>query len=279
MQDITVAAVNFRAEFGNIETNLNRIEAWTEKLAYQGAEIVCFPEMCLCGYERTIAIHSFSQPIPGPATDRLIAIAVQYGVTVLAGLAEVDTGRRFISHVVATPQGLTGVYRKTHPNLPERGVFEAGDEIGVFAHPGCTLGLQLCYDAHFPELSTLQALAGAEILFVASASPRDDPQTKKERMLRYLPARAYDNGCYLVACNLVGNGSRGQSFAGVALVISPKGKVLAEALGWEEGVALARLNGDEIERLRRTKMGYFLAHRRPDLYGRLRSNDKVPCTR
>jgi N-carbamoylputrescine amidase len=270
MQDLIIAAVNFQAEFGHIEANLNRIEAWTGKLAQQCAEVICFPEMCLCGYERTTAIHPFSQPIPGPATERLVAIAAQYGVMLLAGLAEIDgQNRQFISHVVATAQGVTGVYRKTHPNLPEREIFAAGDNIGVFEHPSCTLGLQLCYDAHFPELSTLQALAGAEIMFVASASPRDAPAAKKERMLRYLPARAYDNGCYVAACNLVGNGFRGQSFAGVALIINPKGEVIAEAVGWEEGAALARLDGSELERLRRTKMGYFLAHRRPDLYGRL----------
>ncbi|MEW5958280.1 MAG: nitrilase-related carbon-nitrogen hydrolase [Chloroflexota bacterium] len=270
MQDISVAAVNFRAEFGQTEANLNRIKHWTTRLAQQGAEIICFPEMSLCGYERTEAVDAAARPIPGRATDRLTAIAAEAGVTLLVGLAEVDAHkRRFISQVVVTPQGLAGVYRKTHLNLPERDIFAAGDEPGVFDHPRCTFGVQLCYDAHFPELSTLQALAGAEILFVASASPRDDPPVKKERMLRYLPARAYDNGCYLVACNLVGHGARGQSFAGVALILNPKGEVMAEAVGWEEGFALARLHGHELERLRRTRMGYFLAHRRPELYAGL----------
>lgn len=267
MQAITVAAVNFQPEFGQIETNLEKIEAWTAALAPQGVKIICFPEMCLCGYDRTPAIYPLARPIPGPATDRLAAIAGQYGVTLLAGLAEVaPSGHYFISHVVATPHGITGVYRKTHLNHPEQTVFSAGNNIGVFQANGCTFGLQLCYDAHFPELSTLQVLAGAEILFVASASPRDNPAAKRERMLRYLPARAYDNSCYVVACNLVGNGVRGQSFGGVALVINPKGQVIAEAVGWDEEAAVAQLDGAEIDRLRRTKMGYFLARRRPELY-------------
>ena len=203
MQDITVAAINFRAEFGQIEANLNRIRAWTARMAQQGAEIICFPEMSLCGYERTDLVHSLLQPIPSPITDQLTTLAAEYRVTLLVGLAEVDPhSQRFISQVIVTPQGLGGVYRKTHLNLPEQALFQPGDSIGVFEHSHCKLGIQLCYDAHFPELSTLQALAGAEIFFVASASPRDNPQVKKERMLRYLPARAYDNGCYLVACNL-----------------------------------------------------------------------------
>jgi N-carbamoylputrescine amidase len=230
--------------------------------------------MSLCGYERTEAVQALSVPVPGPVTDQLAAIAAEHQITLLAGLAEVGgRGQRFISQAVITPQGLAGVYRKTHPNLPEREIFEAGRELGVFKHSRCSFGVQLCYDAHFPELSTLQALAGAEIFFVASASPRDDPEVKKERMLRYLPARAYDNGCYLVACNLVGPGSRGQTFAGVGLIIGPKGEVMAEAAGWEEGLVVARLDGRELERLRRTKMGYFLTHRRPELYVGLTRNN------
>lgn len=270
MQDITVAAVNFQPEFGQIEKNLEKVEAWSQKLTAQGAEIICFPEMSLCGYDRTSAVDAFSQPIPGPATERLVAIAAQFKVTLLVGLAEIGTeGGRFISQVVATPTGLSGLYRKTHLNQPEKEIFEPGQEIGVFEHAHCTFGLQLCYDAHFPELSTLQVLAGAEILFVASASPRDNPSPKKARMLRYLPARAYDNSCYVVACNLVGPGARGQTFAGVAMIISPKGELLRECAGWTEQAVIAPLAGSEIERLRRTRMGYFLAHRRPDLYKNL----------
>ncbi len=270
MEEITVAAVNFEPEFGQIEKNLSKLEGWAERLAGQGAEIICFPEMSLCGYDRTPAIYPLAQPIPGPATDRLVGIATRLEVTLLAGLAEVTSlEQTFISHVVATPAGLAGIYRKTHLNQPEKGIFEPGDELGVFKHRQSAFGLQLCYDAHFPEMSTLQVLAGAEVLFVASASPRDDPAAKKERMLRYLPARAYDNSCYVVACNLVGVGARGQSFGGVAMALSPKGELLAACAGWQEDALLIRLAGQEIDRLRRTKMGYFLAHRRPDLYAGL----------
>lgn len=272
MEDVTVAAVNFRPEFGQIDLNLARLERWVEQLAGQGAEIICFPEMSICGYDHTPAVYPLAQPVPGPATERLVTMAARYQVTILAGLAELppagqaSDGRLYITHVVATPQGLAGIYRKTHVGPSERDMFQPGHEVSVFQPGHCCFGLQLCYDAHYPEMSTLQALAGADILFMASASPRDDPPQKKERMLRYLPARAYDNSCYVVACNLVGPGQAGQSFAGVALIINPKGEILAEAVSWEEDAAMCRLNGSEVERIRRTKMGYFLAHRRPELY-------------
>ncbi|RME73023.1 MAG: nitrilase [Chloroflexi bacterium] len=262
--------MNFRAEFGRAPRNLDRMEAWVQRLSREGAEFICFPEMSVCGYERTEAVKAVAEPVPGPSTARLVDIAARFGVVLLAGLAEADgQGRQYISQVIAAPEGLLGVYRKTHLNQPEKAVFWAGDDIGVFAHPRLTFGVQLCYDAHFPELSTLQALSGAEVLFVASASPRDNPQAKRSRMLRYLPARAYDNGCYVAACNLVGKGARGQYFGGVALLINPKGELLAEVVGEEEGAAVSLLPGRELNRLRQTKMGYFLAHRRPDLYGPL----------
>ena len=270
MQDVTIAAINFRAEFGNIPANLAGIQYWAETMHAQGATIVCFPEMCLSGYDRTPAIVPWAITVPGPEIDSLHRLAAHLNITLLVGFAEVDPqSRLFITQAVITPSGLAGLYRKTHLNRPEQQIFQAGQEVGVFQLPGCTVGLQLCYDAHFPELSTLQALAGAEVIFVASASPRDDPLTKRERMLRYLPARAYDNGCYVVACNLVGPGERGQTFAGVALVLNPKGEILAQAVGWDEGAAIARLDAAQIDRLRRTQMGYFLAHRRPELYGKL----------
>lgn len=270
MEELVVAAVNFNARFGEIEANLESIERWAERLAGEGADIICFPEMSVCGYDRTDAVQELAQPIPGYATDLLVEAAARHDVTLLAGLPEsCDGGRPFISHVVATPGGLAGVYRKAHVGPSEQEAFRRGDEIGVFEHVRCRFGIQLCYDAHYPEVSTLQALSGGEVLFVAFASPRDDPAAKRERMLRYLPARAYDNGCYVVSCNLVGEGNAGQRFAGVAFVINPKGEVLAEAVGWGEGAVLARIDGREIERLRRTRMGYFPAHRRPELYGGL----------
>jgi N-carbamoylputrescine amidase len=275
VRDVTVAAVHLHAELGAIEGNLERIEIWAARLADQGADAVCFPEMSICGYDRTSDVLALGQPVPGPATDRLRAIAARQGVTLIAGLAESGADGRFhISQVVATPHGLAGVYRKAHLSPLEEEIFHPGDRPGVFAADRCTWGVQLCYDSHFPEWSTLQALVGAEVLFVGFATPRDEPDSLCERLLRYLPARAYDNACYLVACNASGTDGKGRAFPGVALILNPKGVVLAASKEWEEGFAICTLTGCEIECLRRTRMGYFLAHRRPELYGGL----CAPCS-
>jgi predicted amidohydrolase len=267
MKAITVAAVHLYARPGAIEDNLEQIEAWSLQLKNRGADVICFPEMSVCGYECSSDVLALCQPVPGPATDRLCAIAARRDVTLIVGLPESGAdGRAHVSQVIATPAGLAGVYRKVHLSPIEQGVFVPGSAPGVFDVGGNTWGLQLCYDSHFPEWSTLQALAGAEILFVGFATLRDTPDSLCERLLRYLPARAYDNSCYLVACNAAGPDRKGRAFPGVALIISPKGIVLAESKGWQEGFAICTLTGAEIEHIRRTRMGHFLAHRRPGLY-------------
>ena len=270
MRDLTVGAVHFHAEPGAIDDNLTHIEAWAARLASQGADVVCFPEMSICGYDRSPDVRAVCQPVPGPAADRLCAIAARQDVTLIAGLAEADVeGRCYISQVIATAQGVAGVYRKAHLCPPERDAFHPGDRPGVFDIGGCKWGLQLCYDSHFAEWSTVQALAGAEILYVGFATARDEPDSLYERLLRYLSARAYDNSCYLVACNMAGRDDRGRVFPGVALVLDPKGDVLAASKGWEEGSVTFKLAAAEIARIRQTSMGYFLPHRRPGLYGAL----------
>lgn len=263
------AAVNFRPRFGEIADNLERIEAWVAELAGRGANLICFPELAVTGYDRTEAIRDLAQPVPGPAADRLAAMAQRWRVEVLAGLPEVDAAANlYITQVVAGADGSVAVYRKLHLNAPEQAVFRVGDDLGVFRRPGLTCGVQLCYDAHFPELSALQALAGADLLCIASASPRDGPEEKAERMLRYMRARAYDNTCYVLACNLVGEGPRGQRFGGVALALDPKGELLASHVGWDEGYVLATVDTEALGRIRKTVMGYFLPHRRDDFYRR-----------
>ena len=152
--------------------------------------------------------------------------------------------------------------------MGEQALFEPGGETPVFTAGGTTFGVQLCYDAHFPELSTVQALKGAEVLFVSHASP--PPETadqNRDRWMRYLAARAYDNSVFVVACNQTGDGGAGISFSGVGLVLDPRGEVIAETSGDDESMMIVELKAELLSRTRSTRMGFFLPHRRPDLYG------------
>ena len=267
MQTLTFAAVNFEANFGHITENLNRMETWVRKLAAQGAQVIGFPEMSVCGYDRSEAILPHLQRFPGPITDRLVAMAAEYQVSILAGLATRDQqGNRHLSQVAASTEGISALYHKIHLGPTERTLFTAGRDIALASYRGWQIGLQLCYDTHFPELSTLLALRGADVLFCGFASPRESPEAKCDRLERYLAARAYDNSCYLISCNLMGRGGSGQVFPGGALAFSPKGDLIAKACGSEQNYLLVDLDPTPLERIRSSKMGCFLPNRQPTLY-------------
>ncbi|MGB5984784.1 MAG: nitrilase-related carbon-nitrogen hydrolase [Desulfobacterales bacterium] len=268
-RDLRVALVMTLSPVGAVAANLANTARWVERAAGQGAALVCFPELNLTGYStRRELIEPIAQPIPGPLTQHLEKFSRKFDVVILAGMAETDAqGRIFASHVVISPQGTLGVYRKLHLAPPEKELLTAGEGVPLFDLAGIRLGVQLCYDAHFPELSTAQALAGADIIFIPHASPRGLPEDKRISWERHLPARAFDNGLFVVACNQVGDNGQGLTFPGVILAFDPSGKPIAQATAQSEQMVVVDLRRRVMENLRRHPMAYFLSHRREDLFG------------
>jgi N-carbamoylputrescine amidase len=269
MDDLRVAAVVMRSEFGDTRANLKKTENFARAAAEQGADVVCFPELNISGYALKEEVREIAEPLPGPSAREVQRIAGAYGIIILAGIAErlVDGGVA-ITQIVVSPEREPEVYRKLHLSVGEQAFFRAGNEAPVFRTEKAVFGVQLCYDAHFPELSTAMALRGAEVIFVPHASP--PPETadeKRARWLRYLSARAYDNSIFLVACNQTGEGVAGINFSGVALILDPRGEVIAESSDNEEQMLIAELKAGVLERTRSTRMGFFLTQRRPDMYG------------
>jgi len=270
MQDIRVAAVIMRSVVGKTQDNISRMESFVQQAADQGANVVCFPEMSITGYSTRETIRKYAEPIPGPSTEAVARIARENHIVVLAGLLEMIEGNSLtISQIVVSPDGLMGIYRKLHLGPPEQDLYKPGDELPIFRYRGVAFGIELCYDAHFPELSTLLALKGAEVLFVPYASPRGSPEEKYNSWLRYLSARAYDNSVFVVTCNQVGDSGAGLTFPGVAFIFDPKGQVVAEKKGEDEGMIVADLRSEDFTYVRSHRMRFFLPQRRPELYGEL----------
>jgi N-carbamoylputrescine amidase len=267
MDDLRIAAVVMQSSLGETQDNLNRMKAWVGEAATEGADLVCFPELNVTGYSVHDIIRSVAEPIPGPSSRAVVEMARVSGMVILAGLAERDVeGRIFASHFVVSPEGLQGVYRKCHLSPFEQSLYSAGEDIPVFGINEGVFGIELCYDAHFPELSTLLALKGADILFCVHASPRGTPTEKKRSWLRHLTARAFDNGLFVVACNQTGTNEDGLAFPGLALALNPSGEVIAERVGGDEGVLFADLKAADLAHVRQNKMRYFLPNRQPQLY-------------
>jgi len=267
MKDIRIAAVIFNAAVHQTRQNLDRMLPWIEAAKKEGADMICFPELNVTGYSTDSVIKDSAETIPGDISRQLEQMAQTAEIVILAGMAERDaSGRLFASHLVVSPTGLSGVYRKLHIAPPERALFSAGEHIPLFKAAGIKLGIQLCYDAHFPGLSTRMAVDGADVIFMPHASPRGTPQKKLDSWMRHLSARAFDNGIFIVACNQVGENQIGLEFPGLAVAIGPSGNILKDQTTDREGLLVTDLMADELSEVRDHKMRYFLPNRRPELY-------------
>lgn len=267
MQDMRVGLVVFPSRAGGIEENLDRTAGWVRRAKAAGADAVCFPEMSICGYSVRSAASMKPEPVPGAVSRRLAALARGEEIAILAGMAEKGgDGRCYAAHMVAAADGRIGVYRKLHISPPENEIFApAGSRVPLFSIHGTLCGIQLCYDAHFPELSTRMAAAGAEVIFFPHASPRGTPEEKYASWMRHLTARAYDNGVFVLACNPTGTNGEGLDFPGLALAIGPDGRILEKDAGGEERLLMVDLKARDLAAVRCHRMRYFFPNRRPDM--------------
>lgn len=268
MENIRIALVSCSAPVGSTQKNLAQSEAFIGQARKAGAEIVCFPELNLTGYGSFAQASEFAVSLPGAVSDKVAQSARRHRITVLAGFIESNTtGKPYASHGVFWPDGSVETYRKLHLAPPEQPYFSQGNAIPVFEHAKATFGIQLCYDTHFPELSSAMALKGADIIFMPHASPRGDAKTKHRSWMRHLPARAFDNGVFIVACNQWGSNGAGLSFAGNAVALNPSGRVIASETAGGATMLVVDLKTADLEHVRGHRMRYFLPNRRTDLYG------------
>ncbi len=268
MENIRIAMVTCRCPVGDIRYNLDNTIYWAGQARAAGAALACFPELNISGYGLDPVVYERASGLFDDIVKELSRLAGREKITVLAGTVRHDekTGLFRPCQVAAFPQGKTEIYEKLHIAPPEAAFFVPGDRVFVGGDTGCRFGIQLCYDAHFPELSTRLALLGADILFMPHASPRGTAQEKYDSWMRHLPARAYDNGLFVAACNQSGDNGGGLNFPGVAVVIGPDGKVIDRKLGPDQ-MLVADLRTGDLAAVRGHRMRYFLPHRRPEIYG------------
>jgi predicted amidohydrolase len=267
MTDLRLAIVCMQSVLSDIEGNLDRIARFAEKAAREGAHMVCFPESAATGYAITDPDRYCSVEDTAKILDRLIQMGRDMKMVLIVGSIENAEGKRpYLSQVITGPEGLIGIYRKTHLSPTESDIYEAGETLGVFVYGNWCFGLQLCYEAHFPEISTKMALSGADLLLIPHASPRSKPLEKFRSWMRHLPARAFDNGIFVGACNPVGENGAGLSFPGVALLLGPDGRLMKGFQGEREKILFAVLKSKTLESVREHRMKYFLPKRRPELY-------------
>lgn len=301
MQPIRAAAVQFNHVPGNKQTNLDIIEELVRQAARKQVDLIVFPEMCITGYwhVRKLSrpeIEELAEPVPaGPSTQRLLALSAETGMTIGAGLIEAgDDGRLHNSFVVAMPDGRVATHRKLHTFISEH--MTSGDAYTVFDIPqGARVGVLTCYDNNLGENVRITALMGAEILLAPhqtggcnSPSPRCmgtiDPRLWQARernpeaieaefrgpkgrewLLRWLPARAHDNGLFLIFANGVGQDDN-EVRTGNAMILDPYGEILAETWKSADDMVIADLDPSIREMCTGRR---WIKTRRPELYSLL----------
>ena len=209
-------------KMADIATNIKKSFPWVQ--------LVMFHELVVPGLVQFVTNDNSSawkiesaQPIPGPLTERLCALASKTGLWLVPGsMYELEGDKLYNTAVVISPLGEIVVkYRKMFPWLPYEGGTTEGDQFCVFDIPDVgRFGLCICYDMWFPEVSRTLAWMGAEIILQPTLTPTSD----RELELIICRANAIFNQCYFISVNGIGTWGGGRS-----TMIDPDGRVLQEA--------------------------------------------------
>lgn len=258
-----VAVVQMSCSLGDTEENIRRITRYANHAKENGCQVAVFPEMADTGYDMSV-IRENALTWEDEGFRGIGHAAQKNKLHIICGISEREGETIYNTAAVFDPEGeLIGKYRKIHlaayPPLNEGSVITAGNSLETVNILDLTLGLQICYDIRFPEMSRSLTLAGAELLVISSAWPF--PRLRHwETLLR---ARAIENQAYVVAANRVGT-DNGVTFCGSSRIIDPYGVVVASAAENREEMIMAELNVSIIRQVR--EMMPVFQHRRPDVY-------------
>lgn len=274
--------------------SLETSERLVRQAASGGAQLVVLQELhatlYFCQTEDT-SVFDLAEPVPGPTTDRLGALARELGIVLVGSVFE----RRMngVYHntavVLETDGSLAGIYRKMHipddPGFYEKFYFTPGDATFNDGRNGFTpidtsvgrLGVLVCWDQWYPEAARLMALAGAELLIYPTAigwDTTDDPDEQVRQLEAWVTVQrghAVANGLPVIAPNRVGmepdpsGHSTGIRFWGNSFICGPQGEFLDRADDQQEAILTADIDQNRSESVRR--LWPYLRDRRIDAYG------------
>ena len=296
MEKIKISTAQFENKSGDKIYNLSVIESLAKKAAEEGSTIIAFHECSITGYTfaRNLSkeqLLDLAEIIPdGESVLKLTRIAKQHDIVILAGLFEKDANDNlFKAYVCVDKNGLVAKYRKLHPFINP--YLTPGNSYCVFEIHGWKCGILICYDNNIIENVRATKLLGADIIFmphVTMCTPSTrpgagfvDPKLWENRendptslrlefdgmkgrdwLMKWLPARAYDNGIYVIFSNPIGMDDD-QLKNGCSMIIDPFGDIIAECRSLEDSFVTATIIPDKLAQAGGNR---YIKARRPELY-------------
>lgn len=296
MNKLIISTAQFENRSGDKDYNLSVIDKLTKEAKVKGSDVVAFHECSITGY--TFAKNltesemlQIAEYIPeGESVQRLITMAEHNDITILAGLFEKDRDNKlYNTYVCVNKYGLVASHRKIHPFISR--FLSPGNNYTVFEINGWKCGILICYDNNIIENVRATKLLGADIIFmphVTMCTPSErpgagfvDPELWKNRvndpttlrlefegmkgrawLMKWLPARAYDNNIYAIFSNPVGMDDE-QLKNGYSMIIDPFGDIIAECRSFDDCISTATIIPEKLLK----SGGYrYINARRPELY-------------
>lgn len=236
-----LALAQISGKRGDKRSNLKNLEKTVAKAAKLSAELVIFPELSVTGYTVRDQLYELAEPVPGPSTQVMANVAKKTRTHIIFGLPELSEKTQatlYNASVLVGPKGFIGKYRKmylpTHSVFEEKRYFRPGYEAATFTTELGKIGLIICYDLFFPEVTRLTRLQGAQLIVCISASPA----VRRAFFETLTVARAIENTAFLAYVNLVGI-EDGLQFWGGSRLVGPQGKIIAKAEYDKEDLIIA----------------------------------------
>lgn len=297
-QLIKAAVIQFQHQAGDKKYNLMMMEKFIGQAAIEGVKILAFPEMCITGYwhvpKLSVAgVEALAEPVEtGPSVGLIRALAMKHQMLIGAGLIErAPDGRLYNAYVACMPDGSLHTHRKLHAF--EHPAISSGEGFTVFDTPwGVKVGILICWDNNLVENVRATALLGADILLAPhqtggthSRSPhgmkpiplelwaqRAERKAEitaafkgpsgREWLMRWLPARAHDNGLFILFSNGVG-ADDDEVRTGNAMILDPYGRIVRETWAAADAMVCAEL---ELSLIPMCTGRRWMSGRRPELY-------------
>ncbi|MGN7809001.1 nitrilase family protein [Flavobacterium sp. 22076] len=296
MKNLKIATAQFENKSGDKNYNLSVIEKLSQKASIEGCDVISFHECSITGYTFARSLSKeqmldLAELIPsGESILKLTEIAKKNDIVILAGLFEKDENDNlFKAYICVDKNGLVAKYRKLHPFI--NSYLTAGDRYCIFEIEGWKCGILICYDNNIIENVRATKLLGADIIFmphVTMCTPSTRPgagfvapqlwqnretdptslrlefdgMKGRDWLMKWLPARAYDNAIYAIFSNPIGMDDD-QLKNGCSMIIDPFGDILAECRTFDDSFATAVLTPEKCNLAGGNR---YIKARRPELY-------------